>query len=376
MYLSSVVRCPKHLSQPTSTRAHFRIFTQSDHQVAHLPLKCDRLTSALRTFSTIMPTTPAPNLITGFSVLPVAYTSSATHFLYARMHHGHKRAKIAMGDGFPDSRTLFLVNVPPDATEREIFLLFKHCGTVERVSFQGTSEKHSTEDQDSSSSNDEMSSDEEQEPRPRPPKKRKIAEEAPPEVQYLPSASVRPLLSTGHSAYVVFLDSSSAERALSSSSFPSSKLRRWPTSPEPSGLAHYTAKYTTQRPALDIVKLHADTFMRRFEYDLAKKKAAAKSQYRKGEAIVDEDGFTLVTRGGAYGQTLGGGVGVASRRFQENAAATHTDQKRGRGRKKKESKEKEGFYAFQKHEKKRSGKPPLSDHSVLADVNDIQNCWS
>lgn len=35
----------------------------------------------------------------------------------------------------------------------------------------------------------------------------------------------------------------------------------------------------------------------------------------KAEAIADYESFTLVTRGGAYGQT-GGGVSVASKRFQ------------------------------------------------------------
>jgi len=75
-------------------------------------------------------------------------------------------------------------------------------------------------------------------------------------------------------------------------------------------------------------------------------KARQNSQYRKGEAIVDEDGFTLVTRGGAYGQTLGGGVAVASKKFQQ------TGQPRSRNNKK-EKKEKEGFYGFQKAEKQR-----------------------
>ena len=40
------------------------------------------------------------------------------------------------------------------------------------------------------------------------------------------------------------------------------------------------------------------------------------SKYRKGEVIVDDEGLTLVTRSGAYGQTLGWGVSVASKRFQ------------------------------------------------------------
>jgi ribosomal RNA-processing protein 7 len=104
------------------------------------------------------------------------------------------------------------------------------------------------------------------------------------------------------------------------------------------------AKYDNERPPLDTIKAHADSFMERFEFDLSKSKQAAK--YRKGEAIVDEDGFTLVTRGGAYGQTLGGGVGVASRKFMLTG-------KTGSRRKKDKKKEKDVFYAFQKAEKQR-----------------------
>lgn len=85
--------------------------------------------------------------------------------------------------------------------------------------------------------------------------------------------------------------------------------------------------------------------MERFEFELAKSKQ--KSAYRKGEAVVDEDGFTLVTRGGAYGQTLGGGVGVASKIFEKTGQTA--------SKKKKEPKEKETFYAFQKAEKQRKG---------------------
>jgi hypothetical protein len=85
-----------------------------------------------------------------------------------------------------------------------------------------------------------------------------------------------------------------------------------------------------------------------YEYNVLKEKQ--KARYKKGEAIVDEDGFTLVTRGGAYGKTLGGDVGVASKRFQRSVG-----EGKKRGQKKKEKKEKEGFYSFQKAEKQRAG---------------------
>lgn len=292
-----------------------------------------------------------PLSVAGFSVLPITYGSSSTHILYARAHIGSKKSQ---RDSFPDGRTLFLVNVPPDATERELVLLFKNCGMVERVIFDSeVTQQHDDEDDeedDGQEGHDGMAVDEEDsgaDEHPR--KKRKVTKEdkrKPPKVTPLPHRTLRTLQRTGRSAHIVFLDSSSLDKAIASQ-----KPRPWPTSSgEPSGLAHYAALYDSLRPPLDIVREHADTSMELYEYELAKTKQ--KSKYRKGEAIVDEDGFTLVTRGGAYGQTLGGGVGVASKKFQE------TGQTRNRNKKKK-PKEKVAFYAFQKAEKQRKGASPL-----------------
>ncbi|KAG9045695.1 Ribosomal RNA-processing protein 7 [Serendipita sp. 407] len=83
-----------------------------------------------------------------------------------------------------------------------------------------------------------------------------------------------------------------------------------------------------------------------FEYKQAQE-SKANSKYRKGEAIVDEDGFTLVTRGGAYGQTLGGGVGVASKKFMQEVAKGG-----GKRNRKKKDTNKAGLYAFQIREKR------------------------
>ncbi|TFK46895.1 hypothetical protein OE88DRAFT_1637259, partial [Heliocybe sulcata] len=282
-----------------------------------------------------------PPSVAGFTLIPVTYASSTIHILYARRHVGSKRHGAA---AIPDGRTLFLVNVPPDATEREIVLFFKQCGTVEQVIFDWEASDLA---QDPETSEDEAESAVEPESGQSHPRKRrnlaKGPKEKPPKVISLPEHPLRVLRRTGHSAHVVFLDESSLERALTATQKP----RPWPNSPEePCGLAHYTALYDSLRPPLDVVREHADTWMELFDYEQAKKKQ--KSEYRKGEAVVDEDGFTLVTRGGAYGQTLGGGVGVASKRFQETGEVSK------RKRKKKEPKEKEDFYAFQRREKKRS----------------------
>lgn len=188
----------------------------------------------------------------------------------------------------------------------------------------------------------DMNDVEESQPR----KRRKTSKKAvgPPEVKPLLQGSSRTLRPSGRSAHIVFLDESSVQRALQSPSKP----RPWTSDSEtPSGLAHYLSSYDLLRPPLEVVRDHADSAIELYEYQLAKTKAQ-RGEYRKGEAIVDEDGFTLVTRGGAYGQSVGGGVAVASKLFEKTGEAS-------RNNKKKEKKEKANFYAFQKAEKQRAG---------------------
>ena len=279
-----------------------------------------------------------PASIAGFTVIPIAYSSSSTHIIYVRPHSGSKKNQT-----FPNGRTLFLVNVPPDATQRELTLLFKYAGTVEKVVFDSDEMQwHEAEEHGSEEEEDiEMQDESEDHPR----KKRKVTkvDKGPPKIFPLPRVPLRTLRRTGGCAHVIFLDSSSLDRALNTPR----TLHAWPAWPdEPSGLAHYMALYDSLRPPLDAVREHADTSMELYEYEVAKGKQ--KSSHRKGEVIVDEDGFTLVTRGGAYGKTLGGGVGVASKTFDGSGQAN-------RGRKKKEGKEKDAFYAFQRAEKQRKG---------------------
>ncbi|KAJ7291101.1 ribosomal RNA-processing protein 7-domain-containing protein, partial [Mycena rebaudengoi] len=264
-----------------------------------------------------------PNSVAGFAVLPVSYPGNCTHYIYARSHTGSKKN---VSKTLPDGRTLFLVNVPPDATERELVLLFKNCGTVEKVVFDLDPQETLVEQDDSDEEGEDEPAEEaavEGEAGEQPRKRRKLGKDKPlpPKVTPLPPKSLRRLRTTGRSAHLVFLDASSLDRALAPQA-------------ENAAMAH--TLHDSLRPPLDIVQQHADSWME-----------LSSPKYRKGEAIVDEDGFTLVTRGGAYGQTLGGGVAVASKKFQQ------TGQTRLRN-KKKEDQQKPGFYAFQKAEKQRN----------------------
>ena len=57
------------------------------------------------------------------------------------------------------------------------------------------------------------------------------------------------------------------------------------------------------------------------EYEQAKKQ---KASHRKGEAIVDEDEFTLVTRGGRYRGTLGSVIGAAGKKMLQGHGTIKT----------------------------------------------------
>ena len=297
----------------------------------------------------------SPASIAGFTPITVKYSPDTSHVIYVRPHTVSKKGK-ARDIGLPDGRTLFMVNVPPDATEREFAYFFKSCGTVERVVFAGDDVEEDVQEgsvsgeEGESEGEDEMEGiEEDTDAHPR--KKRKIGKpsQVEPSVIPLPPQKTRILRKTGRSAHVIFLDESSLTRAVASASKP----RIWaPEESIPSGLEHYLAQYHSRRPPLDVIKAHANSWMEHFDWEQAKKKQ--QSKYKKGEAIVDDDGFTLVTRGGAYGQTVGGGVGVASKRFQREGPEGGK-----RHRKKKEPKEKDAFYSFQVHEKKRKGKALL-----------------
>ncbi|KAI0755441.1 ribosomal RNA-processing protein 7-domain-containing protein [Irpex lacteus] len=286
--------------------------------------------------------------VAGFIPLPIKYSPDSIHIIYVRAHNASQKGK-ARGNGIPNGRTLFMVNVPPDATEREITYFFKSSGTVEKVVFAGDDVDEDSQEElmsgESEVSEDEVEQAEEDQMDAPPRKKRKMGKTSSsvPSIVPLPARTTRILRKTGRSAHVIFLDESSLARALGSAS----KQRIWaPEESIPSGIDHYIATYRSLRPPLDVVKAHANSWMEHFDWEQAKKKQ--QSKYKKGDAIVDDDGFTLVTRGGAYGQTVGGGVGVASKRFQREGPEGGK-----RHRKKKEPKEKDAFYAFQIHEKKR-----------------------
>ncbi|KAG8908178.1 Ribosomal RNA-processing protein 7 [Tulasnella sp. 403] len=259
----------------------------------------------------------------------------------------------------PEGRTLFVINVPPDATSRELSSLFTPCGVVERVLFGYTGSRLDGGNTDNNNNTDpitlpdEAASTDEDEDDGRPHKKRRFQGPKRPTVVPLPSANLRHLRPTGHTAHIIFLDESSLRKALSISSTPKRPILKWPTptqSDPPLGLAHYVARYDSQRPPLEVIKKHADSSLAL--YDFTQASTAAERAKQENTAIVDEDGFTLVTRGGHHGSTVGGGAKVALPDFQKAVQLGDQNEAAARMKAHNDKTHKKNFYQFQTQGKK------------------------
>jgi ribosomal RNA-processing protein 7 len=83
----------------------------------------------------------------------VLYNSSITHYLYS---HAHASIKSDSRKFLLEGRTLFLVNLPPDTTDRELVLFFKHSGRVEKVIFDFDVKEPQNNDADSEEEEESM----------------------------------------------------------------------------------------------------------------------------------------------------------------------------------------------------------------------------
>lgn len=404
-----------------------------------LPLHSSALTSRIRrhrdTLQT-MPSTASTSRYNGFQPISISYPPSSStsskrsspspHFLWIKPHalakpstQAKTAARIEEQD-LPPNRTLFVANLSVDSTEDELKFVFGEWGVVEKVvirraeagqgmdSWKGDEDE---EDEKDSDDDDEKMSEDEQdqegketqmdtesatkptgrdgaEAGGRRRRVRKNQRTAPvskiPTIHPLPSLTPRssPYLPSNSSAFVIYLDVLSLKRCLNLASTRPTKAIPLQTLEErnknKTGLDYYRSLHSTLRPSLNDIKLHADSSLAVFDHfsNLAKQKASS-------GPIVDEDGFTLVVRGGAYGRTAGkgaAGVGIASRRFVleskkvkaplaweggkrkdgDRVDLTQTAEldareglDRGKGRKK--GKVLDGFYKFQRNERKRQG---------------------
>ncbi|CZT41645.1 related to RRP7 Protein involved in pre-rRNA processing and ribosome assembly [Rhynchosporium secalis] len=288
--------------------------------------------------------------IKGYTVLPItipstpAYPKPTTHTIYLRPH----APKIPTEN---DSRSLFLVNVPIDATSahlRAIFTTLLGAGRFESVSFE---HENKTSDSTPTTSLALIGG-----------KKRKRGDDVREAASAgLPQIWDRELRKSGSTAVVILVDSRSVEGALKAAR----KLGRraakgkdveegtgcvWgegvligkakdKSSVPALGSARYAAHHNLRFPNKAVLQANVDTFMTLFA---AQEDAQAKAA-RGQRGVPDEDGFITVVRGG--------GARTGPARMED------AERKRVELEKKEEEKRKEGemggFYRFQGREKRK-----------------------
>ena len=158
-------------------------------------------------------------------------------------------------------------------------------------------------------------------------------------------------LSGSHIAHVTYVDAVSIKKVMSytDSAIPLPSPSSTNTTTNPTGLEYYTSQHSTLRPRTADIKLFADSSMNRYDH-LHSLLLSSRARQKGAGALVDEDGFTVVVRGGRYGRTGGRGdlgsgsvgVGVAKR------GLTPKELKGGAA-------EMDDFYKFQKVDRKRKG---------------------
>ena len=354
-------------------------------------------------------------LANGFLAVPVSIphtqlktTGENKHWIYVRKHTTSAGAssiastsKLSSDSDLPAERTLFIANLPVDTTESHLREVFAKAGTISAVKFRRNQVKDEQEEdereemgegEDVSESEGDGEGDDGEEhhklaSQQGGKRKRKgkggveVKKSRVPRVVPLPNLDPREalgsqgFLSTSSSAHVVFLDTSSFERAMealktgikwndpfkslrkestlqsdttSRATTAESFLLSTGTTPPPTGLSYLLNSYLLSRPPLSAIQSWANSCISLYQYrkshPLPRKIGVRGVTVGPSGELLDEDGFIIVQRSGKYGRAGassagGGSVGVAKVGFEEN--------------KRKKSEGLEDFYRFQLREKKR-----------------------
>ncbi|KAL8920572.1 MAG: hypothetical protein Q9208_006194 [Pyrenodesmia sp. 3 TL-2023] len=280
------------------------------------------------------PNSTTPSEISGYRILPLSlaplpsYPIPATHYIYLRPHQPKIPTPTA-------ARSLFLVNVPFDATELHIKNLLSiqvglPHGRIEEIQFAGSKSRvERVEDAPTKPGNGKQG------------KKRKRGQEPGPTEEVngtaLPAVWDRELRKTGLTAVAVFVDRPSMDAAFKAVK----RIRKDGTAPvwgEGSegkvpalGDQRYLNHHRLQHPARDQLLYHVNATMTQYA---AREAAQARLQARQRQ-VPDEEGFITVRKGGRNGPAR-----------QENVQDLVVKQKEKR-------KGLEDFYRFQHREKKK-----------------------
>ncbi|KAF8417240.1 ribosomal RNA-processing protein 7-domain-containing protein [Tirmania nivea] len=266
-----------------------------------------------------------PSEVSGYLILPILLPSipsvpPAIHYLYLRRH----QPKLPNPD---DDRCIFVVNCPIDSTESHFRKLFSAIGggRVERVSFEGDKEVVPEKERGTGGKGG---------------KKRKRDEEEEGE-RDLPSVWDREVRRSGATAVVMFVDRASCEMSLKKVRKISGKCGKvgwvWGENVEGPqlGVSRYLTHHALTFPSPTTLQPRIDAYISHFTR-LESLRAAALARMR---SQVDEDGFTMVVRGGR----------TAPAKMEEAQAMLEKKRKEDEERRKGNL----GFYRFQRREDKK-----------------------
>ncbi|KAI1318274.1 Ribosomal RNA-processing protein 7 [Mortierella claussenii] len=288
-----------------------------------------------------------PNITCSPSSSSSSY-NNVLHYLYFKKHESPKQDTKS-----PKDRTLFVLNVPVDATESHLRELFKPYGRVASIHFLNrirdnshlTKEEREQQEElerleqeaavleeaqsQSSSSNNGKSKGKKGSKNQQQPSSTATTSEQ--------HESRRIVLATGSQAYVVFLEEQELTKALSMKR----KRRSWIGDDNSKltslGISKWMNDYHRMRPDHTTLQAQVDDYMDKFERSEYEAQQAALARLN----VMDDDGFTLVTRAGNKGHNTDGVIKVQ--------AAKVEDVKNLKPKKK----ELQDFYRFQMREAKR-----------------------
>ncbi|KAF9148596.1 Ribosomal RNA-processing protein 7 [Linnemannia schmuckeri] len=293
--------------------------------------------------------------ISNFFILPLHMPSLTTtskssayknilHYLYFKKHESPKEdAKT------PKNRTLFVLNVPADATESHLREIFKPCGRVVSVQFisrvrDNNLSKEEREQQEELERLEKEAALIEAQAHTAGTKSGKKGAKKQAAAAVVQEEEHRRLYATGSQAYVVFLEEQELNKALAMKRKKHSWINSGPDA-SPADIAKLTGlgvskwlnEYHTRRPEPSELQLKVDDYMDKFERSEYEAQQAALARHN----VMDDDGFTLVTRAGSKGQNSDGVITIT--------AAKAEDVKNLKPKKK----ELQDFYRFQMREAKR-----------------------
>ena len=258
-------------------------------------------------------------LVGGFKPMKIKRNSGQFHYVYLKQHSNKN------DDGnelLPNSRTLFISQLPIYYTDDELHELFSQLYEVETI----------RRSKPTSTTVNKLD---------------------------FPGCDTLNLISGGYqrNVHIVFKEGVELSSVLDEVN-ELKELDKSSSKENNRGMGLFLKRYELQRPSHSTVSEYANEWVKNWERKVQEEKD--RKDLSEREAKMEEDGFTIVERGGKHGRAAGEAgsqVAVASKNFRSR----QDDDDEGNQRKKKKFNQPlDDFYRWQRREKKREGKYILS----------------